>query len=151
MAKATTIKVQVSKSKKLTISEINALVDITANKINETIDKYNKSIWETPEYKGKVKAIKTKYKVLKADKELVRLKQEYPGITFSVAYPQEVRDELRELDNATRTKYRKQGINNYNGSSDLKNIKNRLILEQVDSTLSVFELAEKIAQEYLSK
>ncbi len=150
-AKTTAVKVEITRSKKLTGMEINALVDVTITKINDVIDKHNKAIWETPEYKAAVKAIKTKHKVLKADKELVRLKQEFPAVSFSVTYSQEFRDEIRTLDNKVRNIQKKSSINNYNGSSEVKKIKNRLILEQVDSSLSIFELADKIAQEYLSK
>ncbi len=84
--KQSVVTVEVKRTKKLTLQEINALVDVTIQKINESVDKYNKTIWEIPKYKAAVKAIKTKHKLLKAEKELVRLKQEFPNVSFNLIY-----------------------------------------------------------------
>lgn len=141
------VTVKVQKSKKLTVNEINALTEVTIQSINDAVRKHNATFKDSLEHKADVKAIKTKYGVLKAERAMVQFALKHPKVSFKIDSP-ECDYEIKMLENSKK----KSTLNtNRTYCDDFNNIKNRLILEQVDSNQSVFELADKIAQEYLKK
>jgi len=142
--KVATVQVEVKRTKKLTLQEINALVETTVDKIEKSIDSYNNSFKDSMEFKAELKAIKTKHGVLKAERCLIAFAQRHPKVEFIVVQSDECKNEISGLIK----RYTKRRISNWETS---KLIKNRLILEQADGAKSVFELAESIAQEYLTK
>lgn len=141
--KTTAVKVQIVKTKRLTLTEINALADLISDRLVDAIEKNNKTYKLNPEYKTELKAIKTQHGVLKAERALIALQEKHSKVKFEISGSDEYYKELRELDN----RYYKYA----HRLQQRGDIKNKLILEQVNNSESIYDIADRMVQEFMNK
>lgn len=139
------VKVTIKKNTKLTISEINALTTMILNEADKKIKEYNNNFENSLEYKTDIKALKTKYGILKAERAMIAMQLKHPKVKLLVGYSQEYTNEVKELDK----KYLKKNVYTYNSSTDFSTIKNRLIVSQIEGNSSLMQIADQIKAELI--
>lgn len=135
------INVTIQKSNKLTLTEINALVSIEVAKIESANQLYNKNLKESTEYKNGLKALKKKHKITQAEKEIEALRLKYPHVEISIRN-QSYYTDLSSMEYRLRKSH-------YVSDEKKKELKNRLVLAQVNNT-NMTTLVSELAKEILN-
>lgn len=131
-------KVSIVRSSKLTLTEINALTEKIISNTNKKIKLHNSEIVSNTEYKKELKKIKTSTGVLSAERALTFIKTNHKKVQI-VVISQECNEKISKLYNS----FVRKELNDWENSIDFRNIKNELILSQVNNK-NMFEIADII-------
>jgi hypothetical protein len=122
------LEVTIKRSGKLTLTEINALTAKVLEDAQEIISVWNQSYETSFDFQRKVKALKTKYGILAAERAIVFIATKHKKVTISV----ESADYKLALEKL-HVEFKKANIATYKGSQVFEKVKNQLVLAQVEN------------------